>query len=583
MTISSPTELSGTAPSVPVTTEAAESDSTVTANTSRINADESAVRDFLRGLAQLQGQLPTGMVDKQQTLLRQLSTLLTPNNLANNATAGGATAQSELFARIISQLPAADPLPRMLINQLLTSAPATIYSTQNSPLLTTALNNLPAFINSSSEPGKAFWSWLNQLAALRLVDMPDITLQKQLQQQAVRLLPNSERSQTPAIQLATELTVRFIVKLAENTNIKLPTTPTALNNSATNSDDTTPNKLNEISLTKSNITTDLAKNITALVNKHSSDLIKSIPQVSLPDAAAKISTEINKQTPIVTAGVNNSSAAAGQGLHIESINALAKALSIPTLSFGDYIHTLNTLLERKLLPTALQTPLRQLISVLSPQIQSAEQVREWVSFIQNPLLGETTNSKGLQQWALSLLNYHLLRNSASGNNNSEGKPLPHSGLPSLPTEESQSTLNKTATQFIQQMEKLQSPLQENNTLLLLNIPLPPQYPGGKENFVKCHQGRNEQGKHHWTLTFMLDLEHLGLLQVKAMLDIPDITLQMTAEKLQTCDLIKKTWPSLDARLRELGLAPGPLLCKQGKIKNDVDNDGVKPEGLSIRV
>jgi len=58
VTISSPPELSGTAPSVPVTTEAAESDSTVTANTSRINADESAVRDFLRGLAQLQGQLP---------------------------------------------------------------------------------------------------------------------------------------------------------------------------------------------------------------------------------------------------------------------------------------------------------------------------------------------------------------------------------------------------------------------------------------------------------------------------------------------------------------------------------------------
>ena len=74
------------------------------------------------------------------------------------------------------------------------------------------------------------------------------------------------------------------------------------------------------------------------------------------------------------------------------------------------------------------------------------------------------------------------------------------------------------------------------------------------------------------------------MQVRACLDIPDLQLQVTAEKLTTVDRIKQTLPQLESRFKELGLTPTAMGCRQGKISPPPQAATANgSDGLSIHI
>ncbi len=150
-------------------------------------------------------------------------------------------------------------------------------------------------------------------------------------------------------------------------------------------------------------------------------------------------------------------------------------------------------------------------------------------------------------------------------------------------EETVQALGKMTGHFLGQVERLQQQADPQQPLPNY-IPLPPQHPDGREGSLGWQRTPGKHNAYQWSLHFYLEPAGLGPVQVRACLDIPDIQLQVTAEKLATVDRIKETLPQLESRFRELGLIPTTMSCRQGKIipppQNTVSQGN---DGLSIHI
>ena len=103
-------------------------------------------------------------------------------------------------------------------------------------------------------------------------------------------------------------------------------------------------------------------------------------------------------------------------------------------------------------------------------------------------------------------------------------------------------------------------------------------------FASSRSQRKENGSYQWSLNFSLDLGAQGAVQIRVNLDLPDIQMQMTAEKMSTVDRIKETLPLLEERFRQLGLCPSTLGCRQGKVSLTPMTEPSSSDGrLSIHI
>lgn len=562
--------------------------------------NERALRDFLRGISQLQGQLPPSLSDKQQALLRQMTTLLTavnsplPASNANPSPSLAGHSLQGLLPSLIAQLPADDPQLRQLMTQIVTPLLPGSSRPDNSAL-TSAITNLPATLQPGTESGRALWNWLAQLITLKLPTPPAGALQHQLQQNALTVQSTPPQAQ-PMIRQALEMTVKFIADVA--TGVRNGTAAPVPSSVEGHVLDTRVAATTQDASAKASISAQLAPPSTVpSTQEQAIEVTKNPAPTAAPlterpqsvnDADAEHplqTTALSKlKVDAVTAQPTAASTLAMHS-HDDAATPSTNEQSTPSTALkpqGDYLHQLGVMLLRKQLPPALLAGLSRVLSAITPQIQTAQQVSEWLTFVQNPVLGNTSHSQAIQQWAIALLSYRLQRWQAESTQ--EQQPSRTQVTTTLEDGmESSSGAHKTAAHFLQQMERLQATPQESNSLLLFQVPLPPHYPGGKENHMALKQQRNEQGKYQWTLSFMLDLEHMGMLQIKALLDLPQVQLQMVAERRQTYERIKQTWPKLESRFRELGLSPAQFVCKQGKVQAVPETDAQPPDGFSIRV
>ncbi len=563
--------------------------------------NERALRDFLRGISQLQGQLPPSLSDKQQALLRQMTTLLTsvnpplPASNANTSPSVTSLNLQALLPSLIAQLPTNDPLLRQLMTQVVTPLlPGT--SRPDNTALTSTITNLPATLQPGTESGRALWNWLAQLITLKLPTPPAGALQHQLQQNGLTVQSTPPQAQ-PMIRHAIEMTVKFIGDVV--TGARNGSTAPVSSSVEGHGLDTKLAAATQDAPVKASISAQLGAQSNAPATREQAIEVTKTPAQTAaviteqPQSVKDADAELPRQTTAlpklkVDAIAAQPTAASTLAMHSHddvtttSTNEQLNTQSAPLKPQGDYLHQLGVMLLRKQLPPALLAGLSRVLSAITPQIQTAQQVSEWLTFVQNPVLGNTNHSQAIQQWAIALLSYRLQRWQAES---AQEQPPSRAQVTTTLEDgmESSSGVHKTTAHFLQQMERLQATPQESNSLLLFQVPLPPHYPGGKENHMTLKQQRNEQGKYQWTLSFMLDLEHMGMLQIKALLDLPQIQLQMVAERRQTYERIKHTWPKLESRFRELGLSPAQFVCKQGKVQAAPEPEAQQPDGFSIRV
>lgn len=254
------------------------------------------------------------------------------------------------------------------------------------------------------------------------------------------------------------------------------------------------------------------------------------------------------------------------------------------MSLGSFVHEIHLHLAGRQLPDPLKPALKNLVDALAQPLTQPDAVEQWFDFLRQPLSSDSTAGRALQQWALTLLSIRLQQMAATTDPTSSAQQQPH---PLLNHEEHQQLTHKLAASLFGQTERFQQLQQDAQQQLPNYVPLPPQQPGDREGGLSMQRSAGKQSPYQWTLSFFIEVPQLGPLQIRACLDVPDIQLQVMAERLSAVDKIKETLPLLEGRFRELGLTPGGFVCRQGKIIPPQTEDEISSAsptaGVSIRI
>ena len=543
------------------------------------------MRQYLALLTRQQGQLPDEVAQKQQALLRLLSSRLDPS-ATSSANTQPATTENQPLQQLLQRiLPLLNPRDPLLNQPIMSRDNESIPLRQlvaTPALVTTLMQQLPASLQESSASGRALQQWLIQSLALRI---PAEQLNRNLrmaliQQQIAPPSDTTDKRLMANLEQLSRATLQFIWQSqSANQTTANPASPTA----------TLP--------PVGKAATQLPE---AMIGKLPAEIAKAIPTEAAVKASSPSADSASHQQ---TAGI-----AAGKGENIPLLQRMGALLQtqltigpsqsqpvppqdalpaavLPRVPLGAFIFEIGQHLAARQLPDILRPSLKRLYDALQSPLQQGDEVKQWFDFLQQPLSSSSSTGRALQQWALTLFSIRLQQlqsETEEGNLRQQQQNNP------LLDEEHKQLTEKLATSLLGQTERFKQLHQEMQQPLPTYVPLPPQQPGGRESGLSLQRSPGKQNPYQWTLSFFLEPPQLGAIQIRARLDIPDIQLQVMAERLTTVDKIRQTLPLLEGRFRELGLQPTPSICRQGKITHPSDTDGSvdmdeTTPGLSIRI
>ena len=595
------------------------------------NTPAALIRQYLSQLTRQQGQLPDEVAQKQQALLRLLS-----GQLENTSQSADSSPENQPLQQLLQRLlPLLRPQDPLLNQQVMTQEqmPVLLRQLAASPnLVTTLMQQLPVSLQETSAPGRALMQWLVQSIALRIpAEQLNRNLLSALTQQQIAL-PSAEidKRQMMNLDQLSRATLQFILQSQSSGKPVLPqqgaatsgtTVPPTGNSSSQTTEQgaTVPEELTSGQGT--------ANHAASKTPSASSPTRMPLAGVNLPPASNK-GTELSVQgdktvaPPLVTAESAQSPSAvktANDGSRLlealslvgqkaESLPLLQRmgallqghtAVSqspqpmVPTLSsppimplpmpLGAFIFEIGQQLGTRRLPDLLRPSLQRLYDALQSPLQQSSEVEQWFEFLQQPLSSSSSTGRALQQWALTLFSIRLQQLQAEAEMANPRKDQPANPLL---TEEHKQLTEKMAASLLGQTERFKQLHQEMQQPLPNYVPLPPQQPGGRESGLSMQRSPGKHNPYQWTLSFYLEPPQLGAIQIRARLDIPDIQLQVMAERLTTVDRVRETLPLLEGRFRELGLQPTQFGCRQGKVSPPADESGDGDDttsGLSIRI
>ena len=596
-----------------------------------VNSPAALMRQYLSQLTRQQGQLPDEVAQKQQALLRLLS-----SQLENTSQSSGTSPENQPLQQLLQRLlPLLRPQDPLLNQQVMTQdeMPVLLRHLAATPnLVTTLMQQLPLSLQETSSSGRALMQWLVQSIALRIpVAQINRNLLSTLMQQQIAL-PSAEidKRQMMNLDQLSRATLQFLLQSQSGSKPTLPQPGTAAPGT------TAPPPGSNSSQTTGQGAT-LPEELASGQGEANHAGSKTPPAVSptrmplsginLPPATNKgieLPIQGDKAAPPTPAAVE---AAPSQGAVkttndtsrlLEALSLVSqKAESLPLLQrmgallqghtavsqspqpmvnsltsppimplpmpLGAFIFEIGQQLGARRLPDLLRPSLQRLYDALQSPLQQSSEVEQWFDFLQQPLSSSSSTGRALQQWALTLFSIRLQQLQAEAD---ETNPRREQQTNPLLTEEHKQLTEKMAASLLGQTERFKQLHQETQQPLPNYIPLPPQQPGGRESGLSMQRSPGKHNPYQWTLSFYLEPPQLGAIQIRARLDIPDIQLQVMAERLTTVDRVRETLPLLEGRFRELGLQPTQFGCRQGKVNPPADEPGGNddtPSGLSIRI
>ncbi len=212
---------------------------------------------------------------------------------------------------------------------------------------------------------------------------------------------------------------------------------------------------------------------------------------------------------------------------------------------------------------------QSLMHALNNPLNNLKTVSEFLNFVTGPLSPNSSLALGLHQWAFMLLclRFEQLGKEVRKFLKDRGQNL-SSALSSEIGANSRAKLSEGSTsQLLRQTFGFVERLKEECTLLQgfslpSYLPLPAQSDGAEEGALGI---RHDDKEKTWHLNFLLDLNELGPLQVKAEAKLPELKLSFKTPKPQTQTLIQSMLPALRGRLQDLGITTRSSLVVMGEV------------------
>ncbi|WP_409420462.1 flagellar hook-length control protein FliK [Pseudaeromonas sp. ZJS20] len=564
------------------------------------------LEQFLQQVSPTQGQLPPALTQSLQTLLRQLPLVLLQHDGTTTVPQAAKPSQDsgpamQWLNRLLPQLLKLEPSLRQGLSVPVEQSPPPVPDANQPTPASSPLgagqptSTLQQLLQLQPPLGRALLQWALQLLSQhpRLMAQLSTQEQQQFRQQAKVTLPSQADASPPDKSASSPLSPRQLPGLLKATLPLLQPQATTSGNAARQQtqSDIAPQAKAEAVASQSpkapagaalSSTTDQAGDAPPPLSRALLQGVKILLQSQRPAPAALM-------TPTAAASARSPLGDKLSWAHLLQLAGLPDDTAPDTrLSGAGDIRPLESALPQLMrllggsntlaLPSQLRPHLMQLAADLQPSLDSPQQVEQWLRFMSAPLANDTALGQGLQRWLTQLLSQRL----AQATSSQTATPTPPA-----PQDELQlghrllSRLGEASLQLVEQRQTAHQDVTAPNQAWLCPLPTTPQQPH-EPSLTLQRGGKNEQ-EYHWLLSFYLEPEGVGPLQIKVRLQIPDIGIMVIAEQAKGAERVRQTLPQLESRFATLGLQSTGFHCRQGKVKPPQPATPPATDGLSIHI
>ena len=263
--------------------------------------------------------------------------------------------------------------------------------------------------------------------------------------------------------------------------------------------------------------------------------------------------------------------------------------NVKNISMENFIRSLSNISS-----DAQVTPeIRQLASSIHDAMMNPlgdlRAVSEWLGFVRSPLTASGPRAQGMQQWALLLLSMRFRQMGKDIDRFVKSRAIRDLIRGALSGDQRGATWSHNALrETLIQVERLQELSRDHDAEGIPSyIPVPPSGDDYREGGIMISHRDLPDGEREWQLNFFFDLPSLGPIQIRTGIRIPDIRVNVVAERFEALERVRETSDVLYRRLQECGFTPAPIGARLGTVYPPVSGGDSTvlggTDGLSVKI
>ena len=228
------------------------------------------------------------------------------------------------------------------------------------------------------------------------------------------------------------------------------------------------------------------------------------------------------------------------------------------------------------IPDNMKRNARNIEQMFNASLADTPSLLQWLNYMDNPLSGNSSMSKGLRAWASMLVAVRLKQfgiNVEEELRSPRGKMLKllQDGADVSDSEQWPQKMLDNLTRHLDTLHNSAQQTRNEGNVWPFYLPLPTPKENRRENCMLLKRSKSEDGQDHGLdLNFYFEIAPFGSIGIKVNYNSPDLKLRATAESYDGYSRLRETLHLLQKRFSELGLNSSDFECRRGSVKHPSD-------------
>ena len=228
------------------------------------------------------------------------------------------------------------------------------------------------------------------------------------------------------------------------------------------------------------------------------------------------------------------------------------------------------------IPDNMKRNARNIEQMFNASLADTPSLLQWLNYMDNPLSGNSSMSKGLRAWASMLVAVRLKQfgiNVEEELRSPRGKMLKllQDGADVGDSEQWPQKMLDNLTRHLDTLHNSAQQTRNEGNVWPFYLPLPTPKENRRENCMLLKRSKSEDGQDHGLdLNFYFEIAPFGSIGIKVNYNSPDLKLRATAESYDGYSRLRETLHLLQKRFSELGLNSSDFECRRGSVKHPSD-------------
>ena len=228
------------------------------------------------------------------------------------------------------------------------------------------------------------------------------------------------------------------------------------------------------------------------------------------------------------------------------------------------------------IPDNMKRNARNIEQMFNASLADTPSLLQWLNYMDNPLSGNSSMSKGLRAWASMLVAVRLKQfgiNVEEELRSPQGKMLKllQDGADVGDSEQWPQKMLDNLTRHLDTLHNSAQQTRNEGNVWPFYLPLPTPKENRRENCMLLKRSKSEEGQDHGLdLNFYFEIAPFGSIGIKVNYNSPDLKLRATAESYDGYSRLRETLHLLQKRFSELGLNSSDFECRRGSVKHPSD-------------